>query len=533
MQYTANKNKILKLNDGFIFVIVIFFALFLRTFELDNRPLHTDEAVHAVKFGELLEDGYYQYDPIEYHGPTLNYFTLIVSTLLGQETFQKVNEYTLRLVPAIISLIVLILFFTLRKEFVSLPFLIAIFISVSPSFVFYSRYYIQETLLVTFTFSAVVSFYKYFLTKRKTWILFSSIFTALIFATKETSIIVFFASTVSLVIIYLFYPVVRSKLRIRKLDLLILVVTLIFISILFYSSFFTNPKGISDSLLTFSNYFSKAGSNVYHTHPWYYYFELILFTNNDLILFTQIPLFIFTIIGIYFSFVGREKKSEQYLFKFISIFSIAQALVYSVIPYKTPWLLLNFWIGFIIIASFGIYKIYGIINNKKYKIVFIILIGIIWSHNFLQTYITSFAHSYQPENPFTYSQSTLDIVEVSDKIIKVAQAKPIDTNLRISVIAKDNDYWPLPWYLRKLNNIAWNNHVANSVYQFPIIISTPEFEDEIINNVYNSPPPGKKNLYVPLLDENSFLRPSIEIRGYIQKDLYDYYLRSLTDDLKE
>ncbi len=523
----------MKLNDGFIFVIVIFFALFLRTLELDNRPLHTDEAVHAVKFGELLEDGYYVYDPIEYHGPTLNYFTLVTAAFLGEESFAELNEYTLRLVPAIISIIIIILILTLRKEIGPLSVLIAILVSISPSFVFYSRYYIQETLLVSFTYSAIFSFYKYFLTNKKTWILLSGIFTALIFATKETSIIVFFASTISFLMLYFFYPVVRPKLRVRKIDLLIFAVTSIFVSILFYSSFFTNPAGISDSILTFSNYFSKAGNNIDHLKPWYYYFELMLFTRNDLIIFTEIPLFIFTLIGFYFSFVGKKNSTEQYFFKFISIFSIIQALVYSLIPYKTPWLLLNFWIGFIIVASYGIYKFYSILTYKNSQIVFIILIGIILSHNLFQTYKTSFAQCFQPENPFTYSQSTLEIVEVSDKIIRVALANPNETDVMINVIAEDNDYWPLPWYLRKLKNIAWNNHVTNSVFQFPIIIATPGFEDEIINNVYNSPPPGKRNLYVPLFDENTFLRPNIEIRGYVQKDLYDYYLRSATNDLIE
>ncbi|NQT01065.1 MAG: TIGR03663 family protein, partial [Planctomycetes bacterium] len=48
-------------------------ALALRLPRLRQRPMHGDEAVHADKFGELLEDGVYTYDPYEYHGPTLNY----------------------------------------------------------------------------------------------------------------------------------------------------------------------------------------------------------------------------------------------------------------------------------------------------------------------------------------------------------------------------------------------------------------------------------------------------------------------------
>ena len=51
-------------------------ALAFRLPRLADRPMHTDEAVQAAKFGELLDEGQYRYDPVEYHGPTLYYLTL-------------------------------------------------------------------------------------------------------------------------------------------------------------------------------------------------------------------------------------------------------------------------------------------------------------------------------------------------------------------------------------------------------------------------------------------------------------------------
>ena len=49
-----------------------------------SRPMHADEAVHADKFGTLLEGGGYAYDPSEYHGPTLYYLTLFPAWLRGE-----------------------------------------------------------------------------------------------------------------------------------------------------------------------------------------------------------------------------------------------------------------------------------------------------------------------------------------------------------------------------------------------------------------------------------------------------------------
>ncbi len=524
MQFTENRKISVKLNDGYIFAAVIFFALFLRLFDLNNRPFHTDEAVHAIKFGELLETGKYIYDPVEYHGPTLNYFSLISARLFGEKTISEINETTLRVVPAIISVILIILLFSIKSEMNKfLVLLIGFLISISPIFIFYSRYYIQESMLVSFSYSAIITFYKYFKTKNILWIICSAIFCALIFCTKETSIITFFAGFSSLMILYFLNKEFKSRLFFYKKHLVLFAIIFVGISILFYSSFFTNPNGIFDSLKTFTNYFSKAGNNADHVQPWFYYFNFLLFTNNNLFFFTELPVFIFALFGLYFIF--SIKNQQNYLFRFISLFTIIQSIVYFIIPYKTPWLALNFWIGFLFISAFGIYSILKILLAKKIKIIFILVIILLLGHNIYQTYLTNYKFPYQLENPFTYSQPTPVVISAAKKIIEVADST--NKNIYVHVISENNDYWPLPWYLRKLKNVAWNNSIPNDIYLFELIIATPNFEDELINKLYTLPEPGKINLYVPLFDDYTSIRPNVEIRGFIQNSLHEKYLRNL------
>ena len=62
-----------------LMLIAVAGALALRIPSLDRRPMHGDEAVHAIKFNDLWVSGQYHYDPDEYHGPTLNYFSLMLS----------------------------------------------------------------------------------------------------------------------------------------------------------------------------------------------------------------------------------------------------------------------------------------------------------------------------------------------------------------------------------------------------------------------------------------------------------------------
>ena len=80
-----------------LILLVTIVALVFRLPGLAKRPMHGDEAVNAVKIGELIEGKGYRYDPHEYHGPTLNYFSLIPAWLAGADSFVGLSESLLRI----------------------------------------------------------------------------------------------------------------------------------------------------------------------------------------------------------------------------------------------------------------------------------------------------------------------------------------------------------------------------------------------------------------------------------------------------
>ena len=101
------KTSKLPKSTTFWFLIILMTGAALRLPQLSRRPMHTDEAVHAIKFGSLLENGAYRYDQAEYHGPTLNYLTLIPAYLTGAKSLEEVNEAMLRTVPLFFGLILI------------------------------------------------------------------------------------------------------------------------------------------------------------------------------------------------------------------------------------------------------------------------------------------------------------------------------------------------------------------------------------------------------------------------------------------
>src|SRR6266436_5314287 len=100
------------MNKGLLFGLLVAtaLALALRCPLLAERPMHNDEAVNAIKFGQLWEYGAYKYDPNEHHGPSLFYATLAVARLTSSPDFEHLTEVKLRLITVLfgVGLIVLL-----------------------------------------------------------------------------------------------------------------------------------------------------------------------------------------------------------------------------------------------------------------------------------------------------------------------------------------------------------------------------------------------------------------------------------------
>ena len=263
--------------------IVALGALAVRAPRLRMRPMHTDEAVHAQKFGKLLEAGVYKYNPDEYHGPTLNYLSLIPAWLTGADDYVEITETTVRIVPVIFGVLLILMTALLADGLGPATIPAAILAALSPAMVFYSRYYIQETLLVCFTFGAFASGYRYARGKSPFWAIVTGLFIGLMHASKETAVVALGGMGLALVLVIALQRreggTVRQTLSgIKPLHLALAAVAAIGVSALFYSSFFSHPRGVLDSYLTYGTYLGRgAGQDTTHIHPWYFYLRMLLF----------------------------------------------------------------------------------------------------------------------------------------------------------------------------------------------------------------------------------------------------------------
>ncbi len=514
-------------NNLLFFIVIIIVAAVLRLTSLPQKPMHNDEAVNAVKFGNLLEKGEYIYDKTEYHGPILYYITLIPPWLGNVQYFSQLNERHLRVVPAIAGIGLLLLLYIL-VDFAGWKVVLtsSVIGAISPAMVFYSRYYIHETLLVFFTFGFIISLFAFLAYRKNYWLIVSAIFLGLMHTTKETFLL---SVAILFVAMYLDQKIWQGKnISVSQViksmpwyQYIVFLGVAGFISVLFFSSFFKNPQGIIDSVTTYESYFTKAGQNEAHQHPWYYYLRILAWNKGPgPLIWTELPVLIFSLLGIFFVFYNKGNTARIQFFRIMAIFSILMMSVFSIMPYKTPWNILSSYFGLILLAGFGCTEILNTMKKgMTHKIILIFMVVAVLSL-ITQVIYTNYKHPSHPSNPYVYGHTSSDVFHMVERINKVSEINPEGKELLIQVICSNNDYWPLPWYLREFSQVGWWNNIDSDTPLSPLMVVSPDLKDLLIKKMYAEPKPGEKYLYVPLFDEGTELRPGVLLDGYVRKDYF-------------
>jgi uncharacterized protein (TIGR03663 family) len=514
-----------------IFLAPILLAAALRLPGLALRPMHADEAVHADKLGTLLEGGGYAYDPSEYHGPTLYYLTLPSAWLRGERRYVEIDEVTLRAVPAVLGVALV------AAHVGAAPWLgtagavvAALLAAISPAMVFYSRYYIHETPLVLFTFGALLAGGWYMRKPGALPALVAGACLGLMHATKETAplAICSMLAALGLTLVVDHWrgkgpPSIWSVVKGR--DVALAGLAGLVVAGLLFSSFFHNPAGVADSVRAFGMYLHRANAASWHFHPWHYYLGLLVhFPADGTPFWTEGLVLVLAIAG---AAAGWTRSglpdADSRVLRFLAFYTLLMVVVYSAIPYKTPWCLLGFLHGMILLAGPGAVFLLRLSRRVVTEALVGALLLAAAAHLCWQAYSGSFRFAADPRNPYVYAQTGTDVLEIAGRLKGLARAHPDGPSMPVQIISREN-LWPLPWYLRGLSGVSWWNGVSDEAASAPVIVVTPDMEPALVRKLYDLPPPGERELYVSVFDRPVELRPGVELRGYAAKALWEDYL---------
>lgn len=234
-------------------VVILVVAAVLRLYDLNLVPLHHDEGVNGNFLVRLVREGFYHYDPENYHGPTLYYFSAIIpwitKVLFGNAARDNygLTTFTIRLIPVLFGLGTIGLVFTLRRKLGSIGTLAAgLMLAVSPGAVYLSRYYIHETLFVFFTLAIVVSILRFYEDRKPFYLVYAGASAALLLATKETAVISIAVLIAALLVALIYIQFHRAVVGQDLVKVMIWISLTLFLAVylLFYSSFLTNAQGL-------------------------------------------------------------------------------------------------------------------------------------------------------------------------------------------------------------------------------------------------------------------------------------------------
>ncbi|MCM8526249.1 MAG: TIGR03663 family protein [Lentisphaeraceae bacterium] len=516
-----------------LFALILLTGLWLRLRNIDQRPMHGDEANQAYRFQMLFEDNNFKYEPKDFHGPTLYYLTLPSAWFSGLSDFKESSKAHFRAVPVIFSLLTalgtLLFIDVLGRRGVLV---MSLLIMLSPAMVYYSSYYIQETLLVCFTLFFIGGLWRYWRKPSMLWALVAGVSLGLMHATKETFVLTMGALALSLAFIcYKQRKVDFSKFKNRNgIAALFAALT---VSVMFYSSFLSNPKGPVDSVTAFIHSVKRGlGANDFeerftsgegHSKPFNYYLSTIagsyprkftstlkdIYRNSAARPISEIFLLLFPVIGL-LNLPKKGSRSRK-IFMMALVYTVSLTVVYSLIPYKTPWCMLSFLLGFMFCCAMSFRFMSQKLSCKFNKIFALGAVLMIFDLGRQSSIVTAEEFCVSDRNPYAYVQPYFDVEDLSKRITEISEIEGSSYDMPIHFLTPD--YWPLPWYLKKFKNVGyWEKSVPEIDPQnFPVIVTTPDREEL------------SKKLEKTHVSEYRGRMPGYHLLVFYRKDLWEKY----------
>ena len=346
-------------------------------------------------------------------------------------------------------------------------------------------------------------------------------------ATKETAPL---ALACMLLAFALTHLVDRGRLslwrRVSARHLLLALLTALAVATVLFSSFLAHPKGALDALRAYGFYLDRAQAASWHVHPWSYYLRLLIhFPASGTPFWTEGLILVLALVGAFAAFFAEAAPgAEPRVLRFLGFYTLLMLVTYSAIPYKTPWCVLGFLHGMILLAGQGVSFLARSLRGTVSRAVVVALLVFAAVHLGWQAFSASFRFAADPRNPYVYAHTSPDVFEIVGRLKDLARAHPNGSPLKVQIMSREN-LWPLPFYLRAQAGIEWWTGVSEEARSAPVVLVTPELEGALTRKLYDLPPPGERELYVSVFDRPVFLRPGVELRGYATSRLWEDYLR--------
>ena len=192
----------------------------------------------------------------------------------------------------------------------------------------------------------------------------------------------------------------------------------------------------------------------------------------------------------------------------------ATAAIFSAIPYKTPWNLLPFYVGAIVLAGIGFSTLLHTTASRVVRGAVVAAFVLASGHLAWQAWRAAVTYASDPRNPYVYAQTVPDAVRMATRIRTLATLHPDGERMQVSVLASPHEQWPLPWYLRAMPYVGyWTAPVDALSLKAPVVVASMD-QTAVLDGALG-------DRYV---SEFYGLRPEVLLMLYVERELWERFL---------
>jgi uncharacterized protein (TIGR03663 family) len=467
--------------------MIIGLGALLRFFLLAIKPPHFDEGINGWFVDQMVKNGFYKYDPTNYHGPLHFYVEFLFQTLLGR------NVWALRLPVVLVS--ILCVWLTLKFE----PFVgrtaarvAAIAMAVSPGFVFYGRYSIHEVWLVLFSMLFILGLLGLWKFGTSNYLWCAVMGLAGMILTKETYIIHIGCAVIAAGVCYVSNSLSRvpdagpARQTWSYIDLTVTCGVAIAVIVFFYSGTFFHWHGVKDIFNAYAAWFQTGHEGHGHEKPWYYWLKLMARY--------ELPV----TGGLLLCALSLRFKSVS--LRYLAIYGVGTLMAYSIVNYKTPWCIISIVWPFLLVLGGAVLLAPLKLQSKQYALIAGVLLvlsglaifsasrwesGYVWPFAFIggaivllvamrslratliisgialcaslgSTIWVNYLRCTTDTEPYVYVQTYNDIYKLTKPVLALAHRDPVFYQMKGHIIR--TSAYPLPWILDDFPHVGYYEH---------------------------------------------------------------------------
>jgi len=426
--------------------LILALAAFLRFFLLGIKPPHFDEGINGWFVDQVMKNGFYRYDPTNYHGPLHFYVLLLFESVFGR------NVWALRLPVVLVS--IACVWLALKFESLvgrNVSRIAALAMAVSPGFVFYGRYAIHEVWLQFFSMIFILGLLGLWKHGTLTYLRYAGVGLTGMILTKETYAIHVACALLAIPALAVSNALSRvpdakpAKQIWSWIDLAMIVIAGGFAIVFFYSGTFFNWDGVKGLYLAFKAWTETGAAGHGHEKAWDYWLKTmgpsLEFGRADFFGY-ELPM----LVGLILSLFCQKFKNLN--LRYLAIYGVGSFVAYSIVKYKTPWCVISF--GWPLLYVFGGATL--LVRQKHLRLVQR-TIGVLLSISLASSIWLNYFRCSSPDEPYAYVQTYNDMWKLTKPLLTMAKRDPSNYHLTGHLIR--SSIYPLPWVLGDFDRVGY------------------------------------------------------------------------------